>query len=261
MNWGHWHGCSDCAAGPQPGARALLAWLLGAYGRGESLGIYNCRNVRGAGSLSIHSCGRALDFDPDGTRGGRGAASFAVGREIVGRLGEHGNRLGVQAVIYNRTIWSRVSPGGRAYGGVHPHDDHLHIELTPTAASRLTLATLRSVLSGESRAVAVGAKRRPDTVIAAMLGDAHGFAAVTPHGDRWMQHYPPNDKGVRRTAVVDEVDYLVGVGFEADELVARAGDGFAVTAPNAEATGVAAVPLIRDRDVPRTRPWPQRAGG
>lgn len=255
LNWAPWTGCPGCDDGPQPGGTALLAWLLGAYPAGRSLGIFNCRPVVGTSALSIHSCGRAVDYDPDGTRGADG---FGVGRRIAARLGQHGRRLGVQAVIYNRTIWSRVSPNGRPYRGVHPHDDHLHIELTPAAGARLTLATLRAVLSGETRAVAIGAKRRPDTVLAAQLAAAHGFAFVIPDGDRWVQHYPADVHGVRRTVAVDAVDYLVGIGWEADGLVARVGDGFAVTAANAEETGIATVPLIRSTPT-RRRPWPGRA--
>jgi len=148
MRWANWQGCPRCTNGPAPGTRALLAWALENYPGSQSMGIYNCRSVRGSGGMSIHACGRALDLDPDGSRGRDG---FVVGRSLVARLGEHGERLGIQAVIYNRTIWSRTSPQGRYYGGVHPHNDHLHIEMTPEAARSLTLATFRSVLGGKAK--------------------------------------------------------------------------------------------------------------
>ena len=108
------------------------------------MGIYNCRDVRGGATRSIHSCGRALDWGMPMVNG-RGSGA---GHDLVRRLGKHGRRLGVQAIIYDRRIWSGRSPDGRHYGGVAPHYDHLHIELTPRAASDLTLTTLRAVLGG-----------------------------------------------------------------------------------------------------------------
>lgn len=143
MRWAAYQGATNCTGGPAPGAVHLLAWLRETYPSAVSMGIYNCRTVRGGTSTSLHGEGRAVDLDPDGRRG---ASGFAAGRSIVARLGAEGQRLGVQAVIYNRTIWSRVAPDGRPYKGVHPHDDHLHIELTRAAGANLTLATLRAVL-------------------------------------------------------------------------------------------------------------------
>jgi hypothetical protein len=64
------------------------------------------------------------------------------GHDVVRELGADGRRLGVQAVIFDRTIWSARSPSGRPYTGVHPHYDHLHIELTREAGQRLTVAAL-----------------------------------------------------------------------------------------------------------------------
>jgi Putative peptidoglycan binding domain len=58
------------------------------------------------------------------------------------------DRIGLQCIIYDRTIWSARSPDGRPYEGVNPHYDHLHIELTWQAARQLTLATAVAVLGG-----------------------------------------------------------------------------------------------------------------
>lgn len=142
MNWAGWTGCPSCSTGPASGALALLAWLLETYPQGKSQGIFNCRDVRGSTSLSIHACGRAVDFWLPYVNGN----ANPIGHDIVRRVGEHGKRLGVQTAIFARQIWSARSPAGRAYTGVHPHNDHIHWELTPTAADRLTLATLRHVL-------------------------------------------------------------------------------------------------------------------
>lgn len=143
MNFASWEGATDCTNGPEPGARALLAYLLEEYDQSSSLGIYNCRDVRGGSTTSTHGEGRAVDLRWPMSDAGRGTAS---GEAVVARLGEHGQRLGIQAIIYNRKIWSARSPDGRYYGGTHPHYDHHHIELTRASGRNLTLTTLRSVL-------------------------------------------------------------------------------------------------------------------
>lgn len=146
MNWATpYESASRCTGTARPGARALLAWALEVYrDRGAySLGIYNCRTVRGGSTTSLHGEGRAVDLGLPLGPDGRGTP---LGRAIVAQLGAHGARLGVQAIVYDRTVWSAKSPAGRPYGGTHPHYDHLHIELTRQAADRLTLATFRAVL-------------------------------------------------------------------------------------------------------------------
>jgi peptidoglycan hydrolase-like protein with peptidoglycan-binding domain len=79
---------------------------------------------------------------------GPDAHGTADGRALVDLLGSHADGLGLQCIIYDRTIWSAIAPDGRPYGGVNPHYDHLHIELTWQAARQLTLATAVAVLGG-----------------------------------------------------------------------------------------------------------------
>ena len=151
-----WEGCTDCSGGPTPGARALLAyWLeqappvaaeIGLGSKGEqlglqirSMGIYNCRTVRGGTARSIHACGRAVDC---------GIAVSVNGHrtmvEFLRRLAPHAKGLGVQLAIFSRLSGSARHPWPNDYRGTHPHHDHLHIELNGAAAQTLTLATLRS---------------------------------------------------------------------------------------------------------------------
>jgi peptidoglycan hydrolase-like protein with peptidoglycan-binding domain len=117
---------------------ALLRWLEARWPQGWSGGIYNCRPVRGRQSMSIHSEGRAVDFMLPGV-------SNPAGITIVRALGANGDRNGIQTVIWDRRIWSRRSPNGRAYTGVNPHTDHLHIELNRSAAQSLTVERLGGV--------------------------------------------------------------------------------------------------------------------
>lgn len=145
MRWAPWEAARRCNNGAQPGATALWDWIeatwTGLYRFG---GIYNCRPVRGASSMSVHSEGRAVDamIRPVGGKGDR------RGYDLVGLLGANGEQLGVQCVIFDRTIWTRKSPDGRRYNGQHPHYDHLHIELTRQAAATLDVGRIRAIAGG-----------------------------------------------------------------------------------------------------------------
>lgn len=138
-----WTGASTCTGSVTPGARALMAyWLEQCEPIAKSMGIYNCRTVRGGGTTSLHGEGRACDCGIPVTAEGQ-----RVMYEFLNRLGSHAKRLGIQCVIFDRTIWSAArSASGEYYGGTHPHNDHAHIELTWSSARNLNLATLRAVV-------------------------------------------------------------------------------------------------------------------
>lgn len=104
--------------------------------------------------------------------------------------------------------------------------------------------------SRERRAVAVTAARSPDTEYAAMLGYAHTFAYVERHGNSWVQIYPDGS-----TKFVDEVDYLVAVGYKAKEKVSEHGRGVPVQGPNKFSTRKKVVDLILTDNPSRTEPW------
>lgn len=146
---GGYVGARTCTGGPSPGAKALMAWFLGAYQGlgGYNLGIYNCRNGRGSTTLSLHGEGRAGDL------------GHPVGAGFVDSLAEalrgSSAELGVQCVITKEgggsrrpRIWSSKYPNWRDYSGVNPHADHLHVELTPWAAANLTVDHINRVMSG-----------------------------------------------------------------------------------------------------------------
>ena len=142
--WAPYEGASRCSAGPMPGGKALMAWALEEFGDEGifSLGIFNCRPVRGGTTTSLHGEGRADDL---GVRNHQNR-SQPVGEEVLRRLAAVGRDLGVQCVIYARRIYSQQSPNGRPYKGVAPHWDHLHVELTKHAGATLTLARCRELL-------------------------------------------------------------------------------------------------------------------
>lgn len=136
-----WEPATRCTSGPQAGTLVLMKWIMEHFGNRGAMnwGIFNCRPVRGGGTTSLHSEGRAADVgfavgDPDGDR-------------LLKLLLKAPGLLGIQAIIYERRIYSAKSPEGRYYDGVAPHYDHLHIEQTREAAARLTYATVDQVLT------------------------------------------------------------------------------------------------------------------
>lgn len=144
MNFATWQAATRNAGSARPGARALMDWCLREYPAARNLGIYNHRPVRGSTSLSVHSEGRALDVGFPVV----GGKAHADGHALLRRLGSHGRSLGIQTIIWDRRIYSARSPEGRAYTGVSPHVDHLHVEQTREAAESLTAATIVRLLGG-----------------------------------------------------------------------------------------------------------------
>lgn len=161
---------THCTGGPQQGAKALMAWFLGAYGRlgGTNLGIYNCRTVRGGSTTSLHGEGRACDFgiNPHGASWGTGLAEL-----LRARSGE----LGIQCIIWDRRIWSGSYPdaGWREYSGVNPHRDHIHLELTRSAAASLTPQRIQSVLTSTSTPVSTPRPAQEDPFMALSDAEQH----------------------------------------------------------------------------------------
>jgi hypothetical protein len=147
MGFASWYPAERCVGSARDGARALMRYVLDTFDGATNLGIYNCRNTRGTGTFSPHAEGRAIDAGFPLSKLGEGSDK---GYALVYALIKAGpSKLGVQAIIYDRTIWSARSPGGRTYTGAHPHYDHVHVEMTRAAADKVTLATVRTVLEPE----------------------------------------------------------------------------------------------------------------
>jgi hypothetical protein len=100
---------------------------------------YNCRrNTANQSSTSVHGLGRALDIgmtvNPDGSADRRGD-------EIAQWLIDHAHEIGVQVIIWDRSIWSVARDGHgsvRDYTGPNSHRDHLHVELNADGAAART---------------------------------------------------------------------------------------------------------------------------
>ena len=121
-----------------PGTRDIAEMLRTSFPGARSYGGYNCRKIAGTNTWSVHSTGRAIDLFVT-LHGGQ--ADNDLGDPIANYLIENAEYLGISLVIWDRGSWGSARPAGkkyRHYTGVHPHHDHLHIEVTETAALRGT---------------------------------------------------------------------------------------------------------------------------
>ncbi len=133
---GAWAGGANCGGGLLAGTRELGDYLQATFSGINGYGGYACRpNTANTSELSVHGTGRAIDIMISGT------ANSAVGDPIANYLVQNAEKIGVQYIIWNRNSWnaSRSAPNKlRAYGGPNPHTDHVHVELTPAGAQRMT---------------------------------------------------------------------------------------------------------------------------
>lgn len=185
--------CTACLGVAQPGTRNLMGYLLQRFPWSWSMGIYNCRPVAGTRTLSKHACGEAGDIGVPTLPGGQ--ADTSKGFQIVRLLADHAEALGVSRQIYNRVVYDHKTPRGRYYGGVHPHNDHIHWEQTKEASRDLTYANIVSVLGppkGEQMPflpVKYGDKSSDVAAIQALMNRAYKAGLQTDgiYGDRTAQ--------------------------------------------------------------------------
>lgn len=132
-----WNGGRNCGGGLLAGTRQLGEYLVANFPGASYFQGYNCRQIRGSSGMSLHGTGRALDvFVPlDG-----GQADNDLGDPVAHWLMQNAEAIGVQLIIWDRSIWSagRSSNKHRQYTGSHPHHEHLHIEITSAAAAKRT---------------------------------------------------------------------------------------------------------------------------
>lgn len=135
MFWPYQGAGDECTGRAQTGTKNLMVAINDQWVDSTSLGIYNCRPVRGGTTPSIHSEGRAVDIGFPVL----GGVANPLGTRLLNVLKENAEPLGLQAIIWNRRYYSRSYPTGRVYNGVNPHIDHLHIEQTWAGSQSLTL--------------------------------------------------------------------------------------------------------------------------
>jgi hypothetical protein len=131
-----WTGSAACGGKLLPGGHKLGEYLLGHFAVVTSVGGYACRrNTADSSRMSVHGTGRALDvFIPQVT----GGADNGQGDKVANWLVTHAQQIGVQLVIWDRSIWRANGTNDAAYGGPNPHTDHIHVELSKEAAALTT---------------------------------------------------------------------------------------------------------------------------
>ena len=133
---GPWVGEDGCGGGLLEGTGVLREYIMLYFPQAWSIGGYSCRPIVGdPNSMSVHATGRALDVmveTVDGTN-----ADNTAGDQIGNWLVEHSELIGIQMIIWDRWIWnaSLDPPKDHDYTGQHPHNDHLHVELSVEAAA------------------------------------------------------------------------------------------------------------------------------
>lgn len=165
---GQYTGARTCTGSATPGAKALMAWYLGAYQSqgAANLGIYLCKSIAGTSTTSLHGEGRAGDLGSTPYR------NLPFMDDLADALVAHSAELGIQCVIHDGHIWSSLYPhqGWRVYHGLDPHRGHLHTELTVAASRSLTVATIERVLGrgGSGGGAPVPRPTKPGTATTAV---------------------------------------------------------------------------------------------
>lgn len=149
-----WDGGIHCAGGLLPGTRAFgnaIRTMFPSLILSPPQG-YNCRaNTADASMTSLHGTGRAVDLmvTPHGdvSRNGDAIANYILA---------NAKPLGVEEIIWSRTIWTSLR-GTREYTGPVSHYDHVHVGLSPAAAQSFNASAFPAAsLPSKLPAVAVG---------------------------------------------------------------------------------------------------------
>lgn len=131
-----WTGTAGCGSGLKEGARRLGNSLRTRFPAISSIGGFACRrNAANSSKTSVHGTGRALDVFIPKTGG---SADNGKGDPVANWLIMNAEKIGVQLIIWDRTVWHSDGRNDTRYTGPHPHDDHIHVEVTNEAAAMKT---------------------------------------------------------------------------------------------------------------------------
>jgi hypothetical protein len=187
-----WRGQAACSGSLREGTRVLGEFLSDRYAAIDTVGGYACRrNTADSSRMSVHGTGRALDLMIP-KRGG--APDSARGDIIANWLVVNAQRIGVQLIIWNRTVWRSNGSNADSYSGPHPHDDHIHVEITNTAARK---GTPWFASMDEGDAGSMDASRLVDGAI----DDDEDASTTAPKPDATAP-LPPKDAGTKDSGSV-----------------------------------------------------------
>ena len=197
---GAWAGGANCGGGLLAGTREVGDYAKAKFVGVSGYGGYACRrNTANTAELSVHGTGRAIDIMIP-LKGGD--ADNAKGDPIANYLVQNAEAIGIQFIIWDRNSWgaSRSLPKLRSYGGPNPHKDHLHVELSPAGARRMTEwfvdntppapttttatvnATSLNLRSGPSTSYGILTTMPPGATVTIVQGPSNGWYRVTYQG-------------------------------------------------------------------------------
>jgi len=138
-----------CLRKAQPGMRLLQGWIDRHF-RGEPWGILRCEKLTKT-TRSLHSEGRALDWNLDARNGAERRAAYSLiemllATDSLGNTSALARRMGVQEIIFDCRSWFSGSDGLGRYDACNrkrvdrttAHKDHVHIGLNWAGAKGLT---------------------------------------------------------------------------------------------------------------------------
>lgn len=133
-------GQGTCDPVEKAGTVALRALLKATYGSANTGGIARSCS---SGGRSEHKEGRSYDWmndagDPADKATADAFTAWATGPDAQGVVGGNVRRLGIMYLIWNKRQWSGYNGTWKAYTGISPHADHVHVSLTWDGAFRRT---------------------------------------------------------------------------------------------------------------------------
>ena len=137
VNAPKWTSTKTCSGGLRTGGHVLGEFLMDKYAQVSSVGGYSCRrNTADSARMSVHGTGRALDVFIPMVKGG---PDTARGDKVANWLVQNATSVGVQLIIWDRSMWRSNGTNEVAYGGPVPHIDHIHVEITEASAAKTKL--------------------------------------------------------------------------------------------------------------------------
>lgn len=143
----------SCNGKEQVGLQLMRSWALGRWG-GIDAGLYNCRNVRGGSTLSLHAEGRAWDWRPP---------SRAILLDAIGIVLAHADALNVQYLVdyVGRRAW-RTGRGWAPFTGFGAGSlPNWHLERNWTGA--LDVRPIATIIASPTRPPDVGSTPEPES--------------------------------------------------------------------------------------------------
>lgn len=174
---GTYFAATKCSGGPDITTQLFQAYFTTRFSGTRNGGIYNCRNIAGSDTLSVHGTGRAGDLMT-----GESSPTMAT-KFLAEQMRLFSKEAGLQGIIFNRRQWfCHKGDEWREYHGSNPHTDHIHYERVPEFP--LTQFHIKRIFQGE--AVTGNVLRAGRVVKQGVTGDATKYIQRRLGAHGWM---------------------------------------------------------------------------